>query len=86
MRGEEVSQEIPFIFSRAFSRHAARERTGRAGEGFVCGWKRGGSWEAPGRLDAVPKLEEAELPHGADGAEQGWTGHSGDSPRQAMGN
>lgn len=46
MWGEEVSREIPFIFSRAFSRHAAGVRVGRAGEGFVCGWKRGGSRDA----------------------------------------
>lgn len=65
-------------FSRAFSRHAAGERVGRAGEGFVCGWKRGGSREAPGRPEAVSKPEEAELPRGADDAEMGWTGHSGD--------
>lgn len=74
MWGEEVSREIPFIFSRAFSRHTAGERVGRAGEGFVCGWKRGGS------RDAVSKPEDAELPHGANGAEMGWTGHSGDPP------
>ena len=74
MRGEEVSREIPFIFSRAFSRHAAGERVGRAGEGFVCGWKRGGSREAPGRPDTVSKLEEAELPRGADGAGDGMDG------------
>lgn len=54
MRGEEVSREIPFIFSRAFSRHAAGERVGRAGEGFVCGWKRGGSQEAPGGWTLFP--------------------------------
>lgn len=76
--GEEVSREIPFIFSQAFSRHAAGERVGRAGEGFVCAWKRGGSWEAPGRPDAVSKLKEAESPRGMDGAEMGWMGHSGD--------
>ena len=71
MRGEEVSREIPFIFSRAFSRHVAWERVGRAGEGFVCGWRRGSSREAPGRPEAVSKLEEAELPT--------WGGRCGDA-------
>lgn len=72
MRGEEVSREIPFIFSRAlastwpWSAWSERKRVLSAP----------GKGEAPGWPDAGSKLEEAELPHGVDGGEMGWMGHS----------
>lgn len=75
MRGEEVSREIPFIFSRAFADTRPGSAWGEREKGFVCSWKRGGSREAPAGTDAGSKLEE---PHGVDGVEMGWPGHSGD--------
>lgn len=87
MRGEEVSREIPFIFSRALSRHAAGERVGRAGAGFVCGWKRGGS-RGGGLLGGrrlFPSRERlnrrVEWKHG-----DGTDGSQRCPPGQAMGN
>lgn len=50
---------------------------GRAGKGFVCSWKRGGSREAPAGKEAGSRLEEAESPRGVDGVGMGWPGHSG---------
>lgn len=76
MRGEEVSREIPFIFSRAFADTRPRS-VGRAGKVFVCGWKRGGSRDAPAGTGAGSRLEEAESPRGLGGGEMGWPGHSG---------
>lgn len=67
MRGEEVSAELPFISSRASSRHAARGRRGRdlsaPGKGRLLGTP-----------DGAAELSEAAVPRGVDGAEMGWRG------------
>lgn len=67
MRGEEVSREIPFIFSGAFADtrpESAWGERGESGKGFCLRLEkrrlRGGS-------SGGSRLEEAESPRGGDG-------------------
>lgn len=83
MRGEEVSREIPFIFSRAFADTRPRSAWGER-SGFCLQLEKRSSREAPAGTDAGSKREEAGSPRGW--VVWGWAGQvTAASLRWAMG-